>query len=295
LGTTLFHTGAIVDARNHLEQAVAVNQRGQALSSPLVTVVDSQLSGLAYLAQALWILGYPEQALQRSDQANKLAQELNNPQNLLYASYYTARLHLHRREAMAADKHAQNCMRLATEHKFPFRLGMATIIHGAALVMQGKGAQGIEQIRQGFSAWQATGGELARPWYLYLLAEAEGQVGRVDEALHNLAKAQVVVGQYGQYFLKAALLRLQGDLLLKQSAAEPARAATCYQQAVIVARSQQAKSLELRAAMSLGRLWYRQGNKAEARKQLTLAYNWFNEGFDTADLKDAKALLHDLV
>ena len=185
-------------------------------------------------------------------------------------------------------------IRLATEQGFAFWVALGAILHGWALAHQGQAQDGIAQLRQGLTAYRATGGEIGRPYLLALLAEAYGTIGQPEAGLTVLAEALTVVDKTGARFYEPELYRLKGELLLPQSEDNQAEAATCFQQAMAIALNQQAKSLELRAATSLARLWQRQGKRAEARQVLGDVYGWFTEGFDTADLKDAKALLDAL-
>ena len=167
-------------------------------------------------------------------------------------------------------------------------------MRGTALAAQGQGVEGIAQMRQGLAALRATGTAVGMPRYLAWLAEAYGQVGQVDEGLHLLAEALTIVDTTGERFYEAELHRLHGELLLRQAVPEAPAAEACFQRALDVARHQQAKSWELRAAMNLARLWQQQGKRDEARALLAEVYDWFTEGFDTADLQDAKALLEEL-
>jgi len=181
-------------------------------------------------------------------------------------------------------------MALSTEQGFPYWLAIGTMVRGWALALQGQAEDGIAQIRQGLTAWQATGAEFVRPYFLTLLAEAYAQRGQAEEGLAVVSEALETVATTGERFYEAELHRLQGELSL-QLPTPLAEAEACLQQALAVARRQQAKSLELRAAMSLSRLWQRQGKRAEAHQLLAEVYGWFTEGFDTADLQEAKALL----
>ena len=156
---------------------------------------------------------------------------------------------------------------------------------------QGRAAEGRQQICQGMAAWRATGAELTRPWYLAQLAEAYWQAGQVQEGLTVLTEALTLVHTTEERWWEAELHRLQGELLLACSAEHTAAAEVCYQHALDMARCQQARSLELRAAMSLSRLWQRQGKREAAHQLLADVYQWFTEGFDTADLREARALL----
>src|SRR5439155_8101223 len=165
--------------------------------------------------------------------------------------------------------------------------------------------EGNAQMRHGLAAWRAMGAEIMRPHFLALLAEAYGRLGQEEEGLSTLAEALAQVDKTGERYYEPELYRLQGELTLKSKVQSPkskvpstqaeAEAEACFQKAIEIARHQRAKSLELRAVMSLARLWQQQGRKDEARQMLAEIYGWFTEGFDTADLKDAQALLEELV
>ena len=161
-------------------------------------------------------------------------------------------------------------------------------------VGQGQGEEGRAQIHQGLAAWGATGAKVIRPYGLALLAEASARAGQPETGLTRLDEALAVVDDTGERRWEAELHRLKGELLLAYSAGHDAEAATCFRQALDIARQQQAKSWELRAAMSLSRLWQQQGEWDAARELLAPIYSWFTEGFDTADLQEAKALLEEL-
>jgi len=178
-------------------------------------------------------------------------------------------------------------------------MGFATVMRGAALAAKGQAAEGVAQIRQGIAAVGATGGNIARSYSLGILAEAQGQSGRREDGLVTVTEALAVVEKSEERFYEAELYRLKGELTSQSHTSDkqsevPDEAEACFQKALDVARRQQAKSLELRAATSLARLWQEQGKKTEARDLLSEIYNWFTEGFDTKDLKDAKALLKEL-
>jgi predicted ATPase len=176
-------------------------------------------------------------------------------------------------------------------------LAMATCLQGWALVAQGQREVGLAQMRQGLAVHQASGQEIQRPWLLGMLAEACAYAGQLDEGLRLVSEALERAQQSGERGWEAELYRLKGELLLHaegdvQNTAVTAEA--CFQQALAVARRQQAKSFELRAAMGLGRRWQQQGKQAEAHELLASIYGWFTEGFDTADLQEAKTLLEAL-
>jgi predicted ATPase len=167
-------------------------------------------------------------------------------------------------------------------------------MRGWALAHQGQAKEGIEQMTQGLRAFRATGAEILRPYWLALLAEAQGAIGEPEAGLTVVTAALTLADTTGERWYESELHRLKGALLLQQTTDNKAEAERCFQQAISTARSQQAKSLELRASTSLARLWQQQGKRQEAYELLVPIYGWFTEGFDTADLKDAKALLDDL-
>jgi predicted ATPase len=168
------------------------------------------------------------------------------------------------------------------------------VLHGWAFAMQGEAASGVAEMHRGLAAWQATGAEIARPSYLALLAEGYGKAGQGAVGLDVLAEARAAAQRRQECFHEAELYRLVGELLLAQSAYRMAEAGTCFQHALAIARQKQARWWELRAAMSLACLWQHQGKQTEAHDLLAPIYSWFTEGFDTADLREAKALLDGL-
>jgi predicted ATPase len=168
------------------------------------------------------------------------------------------------------------------------------VLRGWALAHQGRVQEGIEQIKHGLRAHRATGAEQARSYYLALLAEAHGMQGEAHAGLTALAEALTLVNTTGERWYEPELYRLKGALLLQQSSDNQTEAEHCFRQAITIAQNQQAKSLELRTTTSVARLWQQQGKRQEAHDLLAPVYGWFTEGFDTADLKDAKALLDEL-
>jgi predicted ATPase len=201
-------------------------------------------------------------------------------------------LALHR-EWQTAQAHAETLLALATEHALARYVAYGIFYRGWPLAAQGQGAEGIAQMRQGLAALRATGTANSIPEVLARLAEAYGQVCQVDEGLRLLAEALAMMDTPRNRHT-AELHRLHGELLLRQAVPDEEQAEACFQQALDVSRRQQAKSWELRAAMSLSRLWQQQGKRAEASELLAPIYGWFTEGFDTADLQDARALLVEL-
>jgi predicted ATPase len=304
LGLTSFHRGQFARALEHLEQGITLHalqkRRSRALQDPGVVF-------LCYAAMALWHLGYPDQVLKKIHEALTLAQELSHPYSLALARYFSTWLHQFRWEGPAARKQAEAVIELATEQGFAFLVAMGTILRGWALAEQGQREEGIAQICQGLAAQRATGAELFRSWYLALLAEAYAKGGQREEGLAVLSEALELVNKNEERIDEAELYRLKGELSLqsRQGKTSPnqsavsnpqveAEAEACFQKAIEVTRQQQAKSLELRAVISLARLWQQQGKRAEAYELLASIYGWFTEGFATVDLQKAKALLEEL-
>jgi predicted ATPase len=211
-----------------------------------------------------------------------------------FALGFAALFHQFRREMPAAQEYAESAVSLATEQGFPHWMAGGAMLRGWALAQQGQAKEGIEQLHQGLMGRRAMGAEIFRPYWLALLAEVHGTMGQPETGLAVLAEALTLVDTTGERWYEPELYRLKGALLLQQSSDNHAEAVSCFQHAISTAQNQQAKSLELRAAMSLSRLWQQQGKCQEAHDLLAPVYNWFTEGFDTPDLKDAKALLDEL-
>jgi predicted ATPase len=294
LGITLFYLGDYVAARTHCEQGIAhidpTAQQAQALYQGTAPGVGC----LVIAAHTLWCLGYPAQAMHRCQAALAQAQALAHPYSLAFAQHSASWLHYYHREVQAVQAQADALLTLATAQGFPLWVGYGTCWHGWALAMQGQSEAGLAQIRHGMAAVLATGQMLTQPLALVLLAEAVGHAGQVAEGLRLLAEALEVLEASGRSSLLAEVYCLQGALLLQQAVPDTAQAEACFQQALAVARGQQAKSLELRAAVSLARLWQQQDKRTAAHELLAPVYGWFTEGFDTADLQEAKSLLEEL-
>jgi TOMM system kinase/cyclase fusion protein len=300
LGVTCSWLGEFTRARAHLEQAIVHYDPHQHGSHIALYGQDGGPVCLSRLALVLWYLGYPDQALRRSQQALTLAQELSHLFSQAYVLLWTAWLYNHRRDVQGTQERANAATAFSTEQGFPYWSPQGAILQGWALAEQGRLADGIAQMRQGLVDLRATGTEVTRAYSLGLLANAYGKVGQAKEGLTMVDEALALVDKTGERWPEAELHRLKGEILLQQIAGAGLKSGlveqveTCYRRALDVARRQQAKSWELRAAMSLGRLWQQQGKCEEARRLLAEIYGWFTEGFDTADLQEAKALLQEL-
>lgn len=295
LGDNAIWLGAFTAARAHMEQGMALydSQRHHALALRYGGF-DPGLHSRYHAAFALWTLGYPDQALERRHEALTLARALSHPQSWASAAAHVAMFHSLRREWQAAQELAEAGMALSREHGFPLWLAWGTIHWGWALAEQGKIEEGIAQMRHGLAAWRATGTEIIRPYFLGLLAEAYWKGRQAEEGLGAIEEALAMAQKHKETFCEAELYRLKGELLLSLAAGNAAEAEACFHHALDIAYRQSARSWELRATISLSRLQQRQGKQEEAHQRLAESYRWFTEGFDTADLQEAKARLEEL-
>ncbi len=295
LGETSFWMGELLRARQQLELAICLYDPER--HRPLLFRyggLDAEVSCLLHAASTLWQLGYPDQALKRGNEGLALAQTLSHPFSLAFAEYYFGVLRQYRREARAAKETVGALVALSTEHGLTHFLAWGTTLNGWAMAEQGRDEEGIAQIQEGLAESRAAEVELMRPYHLCLLAEACTETARIDDGLGALSEALAAAEEHEDRQYEAEMHRLKGELLLRQGESNIAEVQKCFQRAIEIARKQSAKSLELRATLSLARLLEKQGHRHEARTMLTEIYNWFTEGFDTADLKGAKALLAEL-
>jgi predicted ATPase len=288
-GRTSMYAGEFVSSRSHLEEMLALYdpvshrslvQRGRFHLQPL-----SQ----AYLGIVLYCLGFPDQALAQSSAAVVAARQLAHPPSLAVIFILDTRLHLLVGDNAAADERAAQLIAVTTEQGFSSWRDQGTIYRGWVKVKNGDVAEGISLLRSGSAAHRATGAETARPYFNALLASAYEISGQIEEALAQLDDALQIIDRTGERWFEAELHRHKGQLLLRRGHSEAAE--ELYSKALSIAREQEAKLWELRAAMSLTRLRLDQGLLAEARDLLAPLYGWFTEGFGTPDLKEAKELL----
>ncbi len=315
LGVVSFRLGEFASAQNHLEQGVTFydpqkHRPDQCCIFPYGQ--DPGVACLSFAAMALWHLGYPDQALERSHEALTLAHELNHPFSLAIALHFAASIHRLRREGQAVQERTEALVALASEQGFPYFLAGGTFLRGWALAQQGQVEKGITQMHQGLTIWRSMGVEQLGQLSV-LLAETYGKAGEIEEGLNLLAKSLAEMYKSGEHWWEAGLYWTKGELLLAQEGKNQKRfprcgvptgtkgksgneseAEECFRQAMNVAHRQGAKSLELRAAVSLSRLWQQQGKREEAQQMLAEIYGWFTEGLDTTELQEAKALLEEL-
>jgi predicted ATPase len=309
MGMASFVLGEFTSARAHLEQGIALYDPQRQPSLSFLYPMDPGAACRSWMSEILWYLGYPDQALKRSQEALSLAYELPQRLTLVAALSHAAALHRLRGELQLTQQHVEAIRTLSTEQGFSFYLALNTAPQGWIMVEQGKAEEGVAHMRQGMAALEATGGGILSSPYPVLLAETYNKVGRAEEGLSVVAEVLAKVHQDGSRH-ESELYRLKGDLTLQKFQVSGSKfhvedslassvqgleseAEECFQKAIEVARRQQAKSLELRAVMSLSRLWQSQGKKEEARQMLAEIYGWFTEGFDTVDLKEAKVLLEE--
>ena len=292
LGETLFFLGEFLRARAHLEQAVALYDPQR--RRPHRALTDPGLSSLSMLAGNLWILGYPAQAQQQITTALRQAEALTHPHVLAGVWLIAAHCFQLWRDVRMTQVQAEAIMTVATEQGLPVWLSEAAVFVGWAQALQGQGAAGVARSQHGVATRKAVGSDLAQPVYLGMVAEAHACAGQPTTGLTVLADALVLANTTGDRWGEAELHRLRGTLLLAVSADYAREAEACFHQALTVARRQEAKAWELRTATSLSRLWQQQGKRAEAYALLAPIYGWFTEGFDTADLQEAKILLEEL-
>jgi len=300
LGATLFYAGEFVSAQQHLEQTATLYDAEAHRPHSFMYGQDPKVAAHSHEAVALQRLGFLDQALIKAEAAIALAKKVQHPFSLGLALDFAATLHQFRRDAEATREQAELAISLSTEMGFPFWLAFGTIMRGWALAVQGEGDAGITLIRRGLAGYTATGAGLARTYFLCLLAEASGEAGHTEEGLGAIAEALDIAERTGEHEHETSLYRLKGDLTLNLSGEDvptanaQATAEACYLKAIDIARSQKAKQPELQAIMSLCRLRQQQSRQPEAREMLAEIYNWFTEGFDTKDLREAKELLEEL-
>jgi predicted ATPase len=300
-----FVLGKLVAARPHFEQIAALYDPEQHRPLTVQYAQDPGPAGLSIGALDLWLLGYVEQARQWSERAVVLAREAAHAYTLAFTLAHSSWFHHFCRERAVAQEQAEEVIAIATKQGLGVYLAWGTLTRGWALATQGQGDAGITLLRQGLAATQAAETGLYRTYYVTLLAEAYDAVGQPAAGLAALEEALAQVEQTEERFWEAEIYRLKGELLLKVEGAARSLGAVqrmqsaespegCFLTAIEIAKRQEGKSLELRATVSLARLWQQQGKQNQARRMLADIYTWFTEGFDTIDLQQAHALLQEL-
>jgi predicted ATPase/class 3 adenylate cyclase len=299
VGWSHFFLGELEQAREHLERVLALYDHERHSSHAFTYGDNPATSARSALASGLWLLGYADQSLRCSDENLAILRSMvKHPYSVAFGLDVAAFLRQYLGDAPAARALADEALVLSKAHGLAFIGAMASIFKGWVLTREGEHDEGMAQMRRGLAAQLATGAELARPYWLWLIAEACHRTGAAREGLALLNEAEAAVERTHERYWEAEVHRLRGRLLL--AASEPAALAaarsaeTCYRRALEVARRQGARSLELRAAVSLSRLWQAEGRHLEARKLLAPIYERFSEGLDKPDLREAAVLVAEL-
>jgi predicted ATPase len=290
----LLATGAIAEARAHLDQGIALYDPAE--HRPLATRfgVDSGVSVLSYRSWTLWILGYPESALADVERALKDAREIGHAAVLMYALGHASFTCLWKGNYATASALIDELVALADEKSADQWKAFAMVSQGWLFAVSGKAADAVQMITSAISAWRSARSTVYVPLYLSHLARAYAQLGQFDGAWRCIGEASTLVKTTKETWCEAEVNRIAGEIALESLEPDAEKAEVYFERALAVARGQQAKSWELRAAMSMARLWRDQGKRQLARELLGPVYAWFTEGFDTLDLKEAKSLLEEL-
>jgi class 3 adenylate cyclase/predicted ATPase len=294
-GVTLFYRGQFADARGCYERALAAyddRERTQFWSA--FSGHNAGVTHRCYLALALWHLGYPDQARKVDRETRELARTIGHAFSLCHAVDFTACLSHCCRLGAEVQAAAEEEMTMGREQGFQLWHALGTLHQAAGMLLQGRRAESLPLLLKGLDAFRATGAELRVPYYFSMVGDAYLQAGRFADAHHALKEGLATAEKNDDRFQEAELHRLQGELLLAESLDQAAGAEDCFRQAIATAQRQQSKGWELRATMSLARLWQRQGRREEARAALAAVYGTYTEGFTTPDLVDATALLDSL-
>ena len=294
MGTSLLYTGDIVKGRAHFDQAIAIHDPSQ--HRPLATRFGQDVGVviLSLRSWALWSLGYPEAALTDAEHALKDAREVCQAATLMYALSFTLWTNIFCGNYATAAAQAQELAALAEEKDAMFWKALGSMDQGCVLALTGKASDAVRMITSGITAWWSTGSTLNIPSFLPHLAMAYAELGQFDDARRCIGEAMTAVETTKERWWEAEVCRTAGEIALKSPERDAVKAEAYFERALTIACQQQAKSWELRAAMSMARLWRDQGKRKEARDLLAPVYGWFTEGFDTLDLKDAKALIDEL-
>jgi predicted ATPase len=293
MGMSLAFMGDLAEGRTHYDRAITLYDRAE--HHPLATRfgVDSGVSTLSARANALWMLGYSEIARADADHAVSDAREIGQAGSLMYALSLTGLSHIVRGDYVAAIAQSDEVFLLADEKGTTVWKAFGMANRGCVLALTAKASDAVDVLTSGIAAWRSTGATVYTPWFLSNLAKAHADLSQLDDAWRCIDDI-TTTDRTKEMWSEAEVHRIAGEIALKLPEPDATKAETYFNHALTVARQQQAKSWELRASMSLARLWRDQGKVQQARELLASAYGWFTEGFDTRDLKEAKALLEEL-
>ena len=294
LGIALIATGAFSEGRRHLDQAVALYDATEHRQFATRFAVHAQMANLSQRAVVLWELGFPNATLSDLEHLLKEGREIGHAASLMGALFWASFLDVWCKWHSAERKLAEELLVLAEEKHAPFFVALGTMQRGVVLAVTGDAEAAVPIIEAGISQYRSTNSTCLTPWYLTRLAEAQAKLGHCDGAWQRIFEAFEEMEKGGEVQHQAEVNRVAGEIALLSPEPDAAKAEMYFEHALAVARQQQAKSWELRAAMSMARLWRDQGKVQQARELLAPVYGWFTEGFDTRDLKEAKALLEEL-
>ena len=295
VATSLLYTGDITEGRTHFDQALALYVPAEHRSLATRFGADIRVVILSLRSQTLWSLGYPAAALADADHAIRDAREIGQAATLMFALFFSGLTHIFCDNYTAANALIDELVALAEEKGSLYWKAVGMLMLGDLFAMTGKVSDAIHIITSGIAAFRSTGSRWLVPTHLSFLARAYAELGQVDDAWRCIGEAMTAVEITRETFCEAEVNRTTGEIALKAPEPDTSKAETYFERALSVARAQQAKSWELRAAMSMARLRRDQGKRRQAHDLLAPVYGWFTEGFDTLDLKEAKALLGELV
>jgi predicted ATPase len=295
MGPSLLFLGRIAESRTHLDRAIALYDPAEHRRLATRFGQDLRVSVLAfYRAWVLWLLGYPEAALADTNTALEEAREIGHAATLMVALTYGSWTHIFCGNYATANAEANELVPLTEENSALLWKALGLMLQGCVLGLTSKPSDAIQMLTSGMNGLRSTGATIFIPWCFSHLAKAHAEAGQFDDARRCIGEAMTFIETSKETWCEAETNRIAGEIALKTPQPDAAKAEAYFERALAVARQQQAKSWELRAAMSLARLWRDQGKRDEARDLLAPVYGWFTEGFDTLDLKEAKALLDEL-
>jgi predicted ATPase len=294
MGASLLYAGDIVQGRDHQDLAIALYDPVQHGALATRFGADIEVAVLPHRSLALWLLGYPESALADTDRALKNARKMGQDATLMFALAMSSITLIHCGKYENASTQADELIALADEKSAPLWKAFAMMNRGSVLAFTGEASNALELIRSGISLFRSTGATGRVSWYLLSLAWAYAELGRIEDAWRSIGEATIAVETTKEKWCEADLNRIAGEIELISSARDATKAEAYFQRALAIAREQQAKSWELRAVMSMARLWRDHGKRQYASDLLAPVYGRFAEGFDTLDLRRARALLNEL-
>jgi predicted ATPase len=294
MGHTLLNGGEFNKARVHYDKAIAIYDPHEHRPLAIRFGQDIQVAILSYRSLALWLLGFPGAALKDAENAVKYARELGQAASLMFVLYVTNILFILCGNYSVATAQAEELFLIADEKGALLWKARGMMFEGCVLASTGKSPEAIEKLTAGGNGYRSTGATTFMTWFQSYLTRAHVDLGQFDDARRCVADMMTAVQTTKESWCEADLHRIAGGIALKSPKADAAKAEACFERALAVARQQQAKSWELRAAISMARLWRDQGKQRQAHDLLAPVYGWFTEGFDTPDLKETKGLLDDL-